>query len=121
VSAQSGRYAAEAFAETPENIRRRYFSDGAPHAVRPEIKVLCRFERRDVISEPAPAARFHLIVCRNVLIYFDRATQERLFVKFHEALAPSGFIVLGKVETLFGEARSLFTAIDARDRIFRKA
>ncbi|GAC1683326.1 MAG: hypothetical protein NVS9B3_01210 [Gemmatimonadaceae bacterium] len=121
VAAQNGRYPPDAFDETPEEVRRRYFSADAPHAVRPEIKALCRFERRDVITEPAPSTRFRLIVCRNVLIYFDRATQERLFVRFHEALAPGGFLVLGKVETLFGEARALFAPIDARDRIFRKA
>ncbi|GAC1515356.1 MAG: hypothetical protein NVS1B4_05480 [Gemmatimonadaceae bacterium] len=120
ISAQTGKYAAEAFSETAEGVRRRYFSDSAPHAVRPEIKVMCRFERRDIIAESAPPATFRLIVCRNVLIYFDRATQERLFLKFHGALAPGGFLVLGKVETLFGDARSLFVPIDARDRIFRK-
>ena len=60
-----------------------------------------------------------VIFCRNVLIYFDRETQERLFQKFRDALAPTGFLVLGKVETLLGAARSRFAAVDGRERIFR--
>ena len=60
------------------------------------------------------------ITCRNVLIYFDRATQEHLFQRFHDALAPGGFLILGKVETLLGPTRSLFAAVDPRERIFRR-
>ena len=41
-----------------------------------------------------------------MLIYFDRETQERLFDKFHSALSPDGFLVLGKVETLLGPLAS---------------
>ena len=69
--------------------------------------------------EPPPAGPLHLITCRNVLIYFDRETQEALFHRFHAALAPGGFLVLGKVETLLGPTRSLFTPVDARERVFR--
>ena len=52
----------------------------------------------------------HLIVCRNVIIYFTRSTQERLFETFHQLLLPGGFLVLGKVETLLGKSRELFRA-----------
>jgi chemotaxis methyl-accepting protein methylase len=78
-----------------------------------------RFERRDLLAEQPPPGQHHLICCRNVLIYFDRDTQERLFDKFHDALAPGGFLVLGKVETLLGAARTRFAAVDGRERIFR--
>ena len=72
-----------------------------------------------IVAEDAPAGLHHLVCCRNVLIYFDRETQERLFQKFRDALAPTGFLVLGKVETLLGAARSRFAAVDGRERIFR--
>ena len=62
---------------------------------------------------------FEAVLCRNVLIYFDRDTQEALFRKFHEALAPGGFLVLGKVETLLGEARTHFAPVEGRERVFR--
>ena len=77
------------------------------------------FERRDLIVDPSPGG-MQFITCRNVLIYFDRATQEHLFQRFHDALAPGGFLILGKVETLLGPSRSLFAAVDPRERIFRR-
>ena len=80
---------------------------------------MVRFERRDLLAEAAPKGQHHLICCRNVLIYFDRQTQEQLFEKFHAALAPDGYLVLGKVETLLGAARSRFVAVDGRERVFR--
>jgi chemotaxis methyl-accepting protein methylase len=118
-AARRGQYAEAAFADTPIEVRRRYFSVRPPFEVVPEIRPLVSFERRDLIVDPPPAG-MHLIACRNVLIYFDRGTQEKLFQRFHEALVPGGFLVLGKVETLLGPTRSLFSAVDPRERIFRR-
>jgi chemotaxis methyl-accepting protein methylase len=108
------------FSDTPSDLRARYFSGTAPFTVVPEIRRLVRFERRDLLVDPAPAGPHDLIICRNVLIYFDRETQERLFETFYDALAPDGFLILGKVETLLGHARARFTPVDARERIFRR-
>ena len=47
-------------------------------------------------------------------------TQARLFEQFHAALAPGGYLVLGKVETLLGRSREMFAPVDARERIFRR-
>lgn len=118
-AARRGHYAEAAFADTPIAIRRRYFSVRPPFEVAPEIRPLVTFERRDLIVDPSPSG-LHLIACRNVLIYFDRNTQETLFQRFHDALVPGGFLVLGKVETLLGPTRSMFTAVDPRERIFRR-
>ena len=118
-AARRGQFAEAAFADTPPDIRRAYFSAQPPFEVVPEIRALVSFERRDLIVDP-PQREMHLIACRNVLIYFDRATQETLFQRFHDALAPGGFLVLGKVETLLGPTRSLFSAVDPRERIFRR-
>lgn len=118
-AAESGGFEEADFGDTPEELRRRYFAPTAPYTIVPEVKRLVRFERRDLLAEEPPPGVHHLIVCRNVLIYFDRDTQERLFEKFRRALAPTGFLVLGKVETLLGSARTQFAAVDGRERIFR--
>ena len=118
-AAQRGTFEESDFSETPPELRRRYFAPAAPFTIVPEVRRMVRFERRDLLAEDAPPGQHHLICCRNVLIYFDRETQERLFQKFRDALAPTGFLVLGKVETLLGAARSRFAAVDARERIFR--
>ena len=119
-AACQGAYVEAAFADTPADLRERYFSAAAPHVVHDDVRRLVRFEHRDLLSDAPPAADLHLIACRNVLIYFDRDTQEMLFQKFHDALAPGGFLVLGKVETLFGPARARFQAVEPRERIFRR-
>ncbi len=121
-AAERGQFEEGDFTDTPEDLRARYFSASAPFTVAPIIKSIVRFERRDLLNQSPPTeqGKFDLIVCRNVLIYFDRETQERLFDGFHAALAPEGYLVLGKVETLLGRARSMFTPVDARERIFRR-
>jgi chemotaxis protein methyltransferase CheR len=47
--------------------------------------------------------------------------QDRIFTTFAEALAPGGYLILGKVETLSGPARERLTLLDARERIYRRA
>jgi chemotaxis protein methyltransferase CheR len=119
VRAARGTFLDAAFADTPADLRARYFAAEAPYAIDPAVAAMVRFERRDLINESAPAGQ-HLIACRNVLIYFDRDTQEQLFQRFHDALVPGGYLLLGKVETLLGPTRNLFDPVDARERIFQR-
>ncbi len=120
LQAERGTFDERAFADTPPELRGRYFAADPPHAIVPEVRRLVKFARRDLLSEGPPAGLHHLVVCRNVVIYFDRETQEALFERFHDALAPGGFLLLGKVETLLGRARSMFAPVEARERIFRR-
>jgi chemotaxis protein methyltransferase CheR len=119
-AARRGSYTSAAFADTPPEIRARYFSGESPAHVRPELRALVSFESRDLLRDPAPDGPWHLIACRNVVIYFDRESQEELFLRFHDALAPGGVLVLGKVETLLGPARTLVAPVEQRDRVFRR-
>jgi chemotaxis protein methyltransferase CheR len=119
-AATRGQFEEADFADTPAELRSRYFTADAPHVVSQAIRQLVRFERRDLLGDPAPPGHHDLIICRNVLIYFDRETQERLFESFYRSLAPGGFLVLGKVETLLGPVRQRFAPVDARERIFRR-
>jgi chemotaxis protein methyltransferase CheR len=119
-AAVRGQFEQADFADTPDELRHRYFSAAPPFTVAPAIRGMTRFESRDLLSDGPPPGPFDLIACRNVLIYFDRDTQERLFDTFYEMLPPGGFLMLGKVETLLGRARSRFAPVDARERIFRR-
>jgi chemotaxis protein methyltransferase CheR len=123
--AARGAYDEPDFVEVPVALRDRYFrpriEDGATlHAAVPELRAMVRTQRRDLLSESAPATGLQLITCRNVLIYFDRKSQEPLLQRFHDALLPGGVLVLGKVETLIGPSRALFEVVDQRQRIFRR-
>ncbi len=119
--AERAFYAESALGDTPAALRERYFPQVAGlHTMLPEVKRLVSFECNDLLSHQAPLEDVHLLLCRNVIIYFEREAQDALFAEFHRVLAPGGFLVLGKVETLLGEARVLFAAVNARERIFRK-
>lgn len=139
-AAEHAAYPPTAFVETPDDMAERFFQpydargagegrQGAPvsgpdadlRTVVPVVRQLVRFERRDILREPPPPGIFELVVCRNVIIYFDRPAQEEVFAKFHHVLAPGGYLVLGRVETLLGQPRSWFTPVDLRERIFRKS
>ena len=64
----------------------------------------------------------HFISCRNVLIYFNKALQNRAFGLFHESLCHRGFLGLGSKESLdFSSFADKFEPVAKRDRIFRKA
>lgn len=119
--AKAGRYRRDALADVPADLAQRYFEDDGS-----ECRVIERVRRRvivralDLSSEPPPQRNYQLILCRNVVIYFERATQERIFLAFADALAPGGILVLGKVETLFGLARDRLTLLDPRERVYRR-
>jgi chemotaxis methyl-accepting protein methylase len=120
--AHEGRYPRAALDDVPAALALRYFEDHGP-----DCRVIERLRRRvivrssDLCVDPAPSRQYQLIVCRNVVIYFGRTMQERIFLRFAEALAPGGFLVLGKVESLVGQARDRLTLLDPRERIYRRA
>ncbi len=121
-SAQRGLYGEASFSDTPAAIREKYFPHVAGlRSVIPAVKQLATFAIGDLLHGHPPATRFDLIICRNVIIYFDREAQDKLFAEFHGSLREGGILVLGKVETLLGDARDLFRPVSSRERIFRKA
>jgi len=119
--AQAARaeYGPFAFTEMSDETRDRWFTGEKRNRLRDEVKAHVRFEKLDLMRDVFPADQ-HLILCRNVLIYFERPVQHAMFVKFHDATATNGFLQLGKVETLFGAPPGLFTTVSARERLFRK-
>ncbi len=117
---ERAEYPAAAVADTPAELLARYFTGGPPYTLAASVTRLVRPIRHDLTRDPAPQPPYDLIACRNVVIYFDRPTQEALFQRFHDALVPGGFLLLGKVETLFGPARARFQVVDARERLFRR-
>ena len=118
-AAERATYLESTLADTPAELRQMYFPLQPPYRIPQEVRARVQFRRHDLLREPFPEAQ-HLIVCRNVIIYFDRSTQEQLFERFAAALLPGGFLVLGRVETLFGPARTSFAPVDGRERVFRR-
>jgi chemotaxis methyl-accepting protein methylase len=117
-SAVAGEFGAFSFSETPPEQRDRWFENGSGR-VRREVREMVTFAQHDLIREEPPDEQ-HLILCRNVVIYFERAAHQRLFRRFADALRPGGFLVLGKVESLFGPVAAMFRPVAGRQRVFRR-
>lgn len=119
--AEAARYRPENLNEMPPELVGRYLEPAGP-----ELQVVARVRRRvfvrqaDLSSTRPMRPDYHMVVCRNVLIYFDRPMQERLLQTFTESLIPGGYLVLGKVETLFGAARDRLLLVDPRERVYRR-
>jgi len=114
---EQAKYPDTAFSEMPVTLRRRYFPEGEPI---PAVRGMVQLQAHDLTRQLPPRPPYDLIVCRNVVIYFERQAQERLFSVFVDALRPGGVLLLGKVETLFGASRERLTLADPRERIYLK-
>jgi chemotaxis protein methyltransferase CheR len=119
--ARAARYGLEALAEMPGDLVQAYFEPvGHDRQVVERVRRRVNVAHRDLSAQPPIRQGYQLILCRNVVIYFDRPMQERLFATFASALAPGGYLILGKVETLFGPARDGLTLVDPRERVYRR-
>jgi chemotaxis protein methyltransferase CheR len=118
-AARRAEYTDLSFTETPPDVQEKWFSPGPPFRLDDRARANVGFLWKDLISGE-PEHDQSLILCRNVIIYFDREIQEELFRRFYDALRPGGFLVMGKVETLLGPTRPLFRPVSSRERIFQK-
>ncbi|HEX3467968.1 MAG TPA: CheR family methyltransferase [Candidatus Elarobacter sp.] len=90
-------------ATEPAMIQRWFRPDGDGFVVDDRVKRLVSFGRLNLLDGPQVAAEgpFDAILCRNVLIYFDKPTQKRVVESFAKALRPGGYLFLGHAESLF--------------------
>lgn len=107
-TARTAVYAAERIDPVPAELRRRYFMRGkrpGDERVRvvPELRSLVHFRRLNFMEgDFGMREQMDVIFCRNVLIYFDRATQEKVVGRLCRHLAPGGYLFTGHSETLNG-------------------
>jgi chemotaxis protein methyltransferase CheR len=123
--AAKGEYGSFALSECPSEIVERYFQGNGTFRVVTEVRSQVTFVQADLTDLDSPGVQpklrnLDLLFFRNVLIYLERQTQERLLVAMAKRLRPGGYLVLGKVETLLGEPRNLFEVVNPRERIFRR-
>lgn len=86
---------------------------------RPSLKKNLVFAQHNLAMDGS-FNEFHLIMCRNVMIYFNKALQERVLDLFGESLVRRGFLCLGSKETLKGTTREeRFEELDAVEKIYR--
>ncbi|MCK4535535.1 MAG: protein-glutamate O-methyltransferase CheR [Desulfuromonadales bacterium] len=119
-TARQGIYDRNRLSEVPASVLQKYFQeDAGSYRLTSRIRDKVHFERHNIMTaESFPPA--DLILCRNVLIYFSRAEQERILACFHEVLSEYGVLVLGRSEVLVGKMRSLYQSEFSTERIYRR-
>jgi chemotaxis protein methyltransferase CheR len=102
--AKEGVYDAATLADVPPAMVKRHFvREGAGAArfrVSDGVKSIIRFARLNLMEEWPMKGPFDVVFCRNVMIYFDKPTQERLIARYYDLLAPRGHFLVGHSESL---------------------
>jgi two-component system CheB/CheR fusion protein len=118
-TARAGLYPASAVQDIPAARLERFFQrEGTSYRVTKEVRDLIVFAHHNLTVDP-PFSRLDLVVCRNLLIYFEPEAQKRLLSTFHFALHPGGYLMLGGAEAC-GSQRHLFRPISHKWRIFQR-
>ena len=102
-AAQKGIYTAERLDKTPENIKKKYFKQlpDTTYQVINELKKEVVYRRLNLMNDVFPfKKKFHIIFCRNVMIYFDKQTRDTLAKKLYDCTEPGGYLFIGHSETL---------------------
>ena len=117
--AREGLYPPERVSELPTHLVERYFKEenGKLH-ISEKVREMVTFQREDIFSREF-TRKCDMILCRNVMIYFERPWQEEMLTGFAESLPEGGFLILGKSETVVGEARRHFNLFSPVERIYR--
>lgn len=116
----SGTYRVEALKDMPTIWRTKYFRKNSQnnYEVIPQLKEEILFRKFNLMSPHLPfKKKFHAIFCRNVMIYFDAPTKDRLIQQFYEATEPGGYLFLGHSESI---DRNLYGYQYVQPSIYRK-
>ncbi len=111
-TATAGRYPAEMAKDVPDRFRRAWTrAERDEMVIAPEARRIVSYRQLNLL-EPWPIRRpFDAIFCRNVMIYFDEPTKERLLARFAELLAPGSYLYIGHSERVIGPAVPLFEPV----------
>jgi len=98
--AKTGLYNDKSVKGVPPELKNKYFTKvGTSYQISEDIKSRVRFKEHNLLRDKYPVMQ-HMIVCRNVLIYFTEEAKEEIFKKFCASLAPGGFLFIGSTEQI---------------------
>ena len=104
----------------PPALLAKYFDrDADDWQIKSEIRKSVTFRRHNLMSDPRALGLFDLVLCRNVLIYFDQPTKARVLERIAGQLRPGGKLLLGGAETVFGIS-SLFQPVTGMRGAFER-
>ncbi len=105
--ANRGEYSQQRFKDTPKHLVSKYFdvAQAKPakiYRVKPSIRQMIHFARLNLMGPWPMSGPFDVIFCRNVMIYFDKPTQNNLVNRYYDLLGDGGRLFLGHSESLTG-------------------
>lgn len=110
--AQRAIYPEQRVKELPQECLRKYLLYGTgewngSYRFKPQVRGMIEFRRQNLMEDFTSLGQFRVIFCRNVMIYFDKATQERLVQRMASLLEPGGYLFIGHAESLMGVTHPL--------------
>jgi chemotaxis protein methyltransferase CheR len=109
--AQRGVYPDSALGDIPPELRKRYFAPTGNRGegqVSDEVRRLITFRTLNLNADWPMHGKFGVIFCRNVVIYFDEPTQQKVWGRFAAKLEPNGWLYIGHSERVTGPATGRF-------------
>lgn len=98
--AKVGLYTEKSIASVPDDLKKKYFTKiGASYQISDEIKKCVEFKQHNLLKDAYPSD-CHLIVCRNVLIYFTEQAKDEVFRKFSQNIKEGGCLFIGSTEQI---------------------
>ncbi len=115
-----GSYDKRALRKMAPHLLFKYFTRFQDrYVVSDRVRILVSFKHHDIVSGIQKRG-MDLVLCRNLLIYFQKELQEKTLHNLYTALNPGGFLILGKTETIADQMRDYFEVVDLTERIYRK-
>jgi len=105
--AEAGIWPASKLTELPERCIKRFMLKGSGKyadmvKIAPEVRALVSFQRLSLVTDNYPSGSFDLILCCNVLIYFNTESKRRVLDRLVQHLQPTGYLICGRAESLNG-------------------
>lgn len=98
--AKIGLYSEKSIASVPEAKKKEFFTkNGNFYQISDKVKKCVTFKEHNLLKDPYPTG-MHLIVCRNVLIYFTEEAKDEVFQKYYHSLADKGVLFIGSTEQI---------------------
>jgi chemotaxis methyl-accepting protein methylase len=127
IRANEGKYTFESIKDVKFDIFNKYFTQvGNQFVLDSRIKEMVQYSSYDLLHNKSFVppdsiyGGFDIVLCRNVLIYFDLEYQQKIFSKLYKSLKPNSYLVLGESEVLLEEYRFLFKRENKYCKIYRK-
>ena len=111
--AKEGVYSAKSVAGLPKDLLSKHFKqDGNSYIINDDIKKCIDFKKHNLLKDRYPV-NMHMIVCRNVVIYFTDEAKDEVYTKFHNTLVKNGILFIGNTEQIVHAKEIGFGSLDS--------